>query len=222
MKLVIPCAGRGTRLGLNVPKALTKVNSRSLLGHITCFWSSIVDEYIIVVSPSNQAAVMRESGKATFVLQDKPNGLADAILCTEPYIEGKFILNLGDCLCRGTFDEIPLGLGIGVWSTRNLYEVNKSYHVDSVVDNNVRHLVEKPNIEQVTTELNCGMGIYFLDERVFKYIRNIQIEPGDGDFTEVLQNMISNGEEITPVVFRGDYINVTYPQDIKRAEEIFK
>ena len=35
-----------------------------------------------------------------------------------------------------------------------------------------------------------------------------------------LQQMIDNGEKITPVFFRGDYLNVTYPEDLVKAERL--
>jgi hypothetical protein len=32
--------------------------------------------------------------------------------------------------------------------------------------------------------------------------------------------MIESGEPVSPVWFNGDYINVTFPEDIKNAERI--
>jgi len=34
--------------------------------------------------------------------------------------------------------------------------------------------------------------------------------------------MIDSGEKLTPVIFRGKYLNITYQEDIKKAEELLK
>jgi dTDP-glucose pyrophosphorylase len=38
------------------------------------------------------------------------------------------------------------------------------------------------------------------------------------EITDVIQNMVNEGEEISPVMFDGTYINMTSPEDIKEAE----
>ena len=39
MKCIIPCAGRGTRMGLDKPKVLLRVNGVPILGHIIKQWA---------------------------------------------------------------------------------------------------------------------------------------------------------------------------------------
>jgi len=34
--------------------------------------------------------------------------------------------------------------------------------------------------------------------------------------------MVDSGEKITPVVFKGDYLNITHPGDIERAEGLLR
>ncbi len=106
--------------------------------------------------------------------------------------------------------------GVGVWETGNVEAIKLSYSLD-VGDNHVVHVSEKP--EHVLNNL-CGMGFYFLDKRAFEYIELTKPSPlrGEVEITEALQNMIDNGERITPVLFRGSYLNITYPEDLARAE----
>ena len=35
------------------------------------------------------------------------------------------------------------------------------------------------------------------------------------EITDVIQNMIDNKEQIKPVFFKGNYLNVTFPEDLK-------
>ena len=54
MKLVIPVAGRGTRLGkYELPKGLLPVNGRPIVFGIIDYWKDCIDEVIIIVSSVN-------------------------------------------------------------------------------------------------------------------------------------------------------------------------
>jgi len=225
MKLVIPCAGRGTRLGLDIPKALIPINGRTLLGHITHQWSDIVDGFVIVVSEENEQLLKQHSGNAEFIVQEPLRGIADAILQAEQCVKDRFVVELGDCFYSGVFREPGRFVqGVGVWKTKNLVEVNKSYLVD-IKGDLVERVTEKPSLHPADVDgyLNCGMGTYFLDARVFNYIRETppSVLRNEVEITDVVQNMIDAGERISPVWFEGRYINLTYPEDLRKAEEIF-
>ena len=68
------------------------------------------------------------------------------------------------------------------------------------------------------------MGFYFFNKRVFDYIKLIKSSPlrGEVEITDTIQNMIDSGEKMTPVFFRGNYLNVTYPEDLVKAERLLK
>lgn len=214
MKLVIPCAGKGTRMNSHVPKVLLKVNGRSLLGHITYYWSGTVDDFIIVASRENLRAIKQNSGRAIFAVQEPLRGIADAILQAEPYVKDKFVVNLGDCLLQGEFEPDDFELGIGVIKDA---PYDGGYTVD-VAGNRVTAAYEKSPRGK-----HLGMGVYFFDKRVFDYIRKTPPSAlrSEVEITDVIQNMIDAGERIAPVWFKGKYINVTYPEDIRKAEEVF-
>ncbi len=222
MKCIIPCAGESSRLSY-VPKHLVQIQGKPLLLHIVDMWKDHVDAFVFVLRRS--AAYLWEylPENSIVVFQDEPKGLADAILQAEKCVSGKFVINLSDCLYRGEFENGArsgkLKLGVGVWQTPNLSELNKSYLVETQ-DKLVSRVIEKPNLRSLRTNLNCGMGTYFFDTRIFEYIRRASIVPEGGDFTHVIQSMINAGEEIAPVWFRGVYTNVTSPGDLLVAEEI--
>jgi len=222
MKCIIPCAGESSRLSY-LPKHLVRIGDKPLLVHVVDAWRDYVDSFVFVLKRSATYLWEYLPSNSIIVFQDEPNGLADAILQAEKCVEGKFVVALSDCLHSGTFAEREPILGVGVWKTDNLVEVNKSYLVEAENDRATR-LTEKPNIHpaDVDGSLNCGMGTYFLDTRVFDYIRNAIVVPGGGDFTAIIQNMIDAGEKILPIWFEGKYINVTYPEDLRKAEEILK
>ena len=68
------------------------------------------------------------------------------------------------------------------------------------------------------------MGFYFFNRKVFDYIRKTKPSSlrNEIEITDVIQNMIDDGQSITPVFFDGDYINLTYAEDLNRAKLMLK
>jgi bifunctional UDP-N-acetylglucosamine pyrophosphorylase/glucosamine-1-phosphate N-acetyltransferase len=88
--LIIPAAGRGSRLGASTPKLLTPVGGRSMLDRLLTLYSPVVERVALVVHPSARHAVLQElSGRASVDLfvQEQPTGMLDAILLARPAIE---------------------------------------------------------------------------------------------------------------------------------------
>lgn len=217
MKCVIPCAGESSRMSF-VPKHLIQINGKPLILHVVDAWKDYVDSFIFVIRRSATYLWEYLPENSSVVFQDEPKGLADAIMQSEKLVAGRFIINLGDCIFNGKFQDYD-SLKLGVWETDNLNEINKSYLV-SVKNNSINRVIEKPNLNNISDKLNCGMGVYFMDTRIFSYIRRKGIKPGGGDFTYTIQEMIDSGEEIKPNWFTGQYMNVTCPQDIESGNKI--
>jgi len=225
MKCIIPCAGESSRMSY-LPKYLVRIGDKPLLLHIVDIWKDYVDSFVFILKRSATYLWEYLPSNSIIVFQDEPNGLADAILQAEKCVDGKFVVALSDCLHKGTFIEemfatSNFNLGVGVWKTDILDEVNKSYLVEAE-DERVTRVIEKPDIHSadISGLSNCGMGTYFLDTRVFDYICNTIVVPGGGDFTDVIQHMIDMGEKVVPMWFEGKYINVTHPEDLRKAEEL--
>lgn len=199
-----------------VPKQLLLVKNKPVLSHVIDFWMDKVDSFIFVIRRKTPWFLEYLPDDSAVVFQDEPRGLADAILRAEPFVRDRCVIALGDCLNFGEFTDDPTrGLGVGVWDTKNEYEIKKSY-LARLQDGALDELIEKPNV----TDGYCGMGTYFMDRRVFDYIREAlpTLKPGGGDFTFVLQKMIYAGEDLRPFFFRGQYINVTSPADLATAD----
>ena len=221
MQCVIPCAGQGKRMRSSIPKVLLPIYGKPILQHIVDQWKPAVDSFVFVVGHQWTEVIKLLPSGSSFIIQDEPRGLADAILLAEQNVKGKFIVALGDCIHKGYWEEDKkFDLGIGVWTTDFPgTELFKNYSVE-ISNGKVKKVLEKPSA--LTPNTYCGMGTYFLDTRVFDYIRKAKYTPGGGDLTEVLQFMIDSGEEILPIYFQGEYINITYPKDLKKAEGILK
>lgn len=81
--LIVPAAGRGSRLGVQAPKALVRVAGRSMLEHLLHRHGPFVDRLIVVVAPSAidlfSSFVAEHSAAIDLVVQPRPTGMLDAI-----------------------------------------------------------------------------------------------------------------------------------------------
>ena len=229
LQCVVLCAGAGVRMqpeSLTKPKVLTEVSGRPLLGYVLDFWSKFCDEFIFVVGYKRElveAYVKERAVRCRFVHQESLKGIAHALSLCESFLGDRFILQLGDCLVKGEF-AIPgdFRQGVGVWRTTNQDDIKRSYSVE--LDNSgskIVHVKEKPKV--IVNDL-CGMGTYFFRHSVFENIRRTPPSTlrGEQEITDVLADIIQHDQFITPVFFNGDYLNVTYPDDLKLAEGLFK
>jgi len=223
MKCVILCAGRGHRMEGEIPKALRSIKGKPLVHRVMDMWESSTDGFIFVVGYKWQEVTACLPGNCKFVVQEPQRGIADAILQTRRALEKdqEFVVALGDCLQVGEWIIPPrIKLGVGVWETEDKAAIRRSYSVE-IEGDLIKRVVEKP---KTPPNNYCGMGTYFLDSRVFNYIKKTPINPlrNEREITDTLQMMIDSGEEITPVVFKGQYLNVTYAEDIEKAERLLE
>ncbi len=216
MKFIVPCAGMGKRLGTDHPKILSPIGNKIMLDYIIEPWNGIADEFVFIVGYRKEEVIKHLPKNSRWIEQREQRGLAHAILQVESIVDKKFVVILGDCIFQGLFKDIEaFELGIGVWDTPKIQEFLKSYLVE-VDEKKVSKVTEKPSIEKVMGlnkyEKLCGLGVYFFDQRVFDYTRKTPISrrSGEIEITDVIQNMINGGEEIAPVYFEGNYINITY------------
>jgi bifunctional UDP-N-acetylglucosamine pyrophosphorylase/glucosamine-1-phosphate N-acetyltransferase len=85
--LVIPAAGRGSRLGSELPKVMVPVNGRPMIDYLLDRYRSLVTRFLLVVNPAARDLVGRHCQARTetvdLLVQDHPTGMLDAILVPE-------------------------------------------------------------------------------------------------------------------------------------------
>lgn len=88
--LIIPAAGRGSRLGGDVPKVLAPVAGRPMLDHLERLYRHAVGHVVVVTHPSFSSRVRARLAAfgwgATVVEQASPTGMLDAILLAAPEV----------------------------------------------------------------------------------------------------------------------------------------
>ncbi len=222
---VILCGGKGSRaypLTLEKQKAMITVYGKPILQYIIDYWSPFASHFIFVVKYKKEEIIQYVSSlsiNTSFAEPEELRGIASGLLCAKDLVRNQFVVVLGDCLCRGSFDlPSPFEVGVGVYETPYPEDIQRSYSVE-ISEGRIFRVVEKP--QKLPNNL-CGMGYYFLDRSVFDYIT---ITPpsslrNEVEITDVLQKMIDSGKIVRPFTFIGDYLNLTYPDDYNRALEI--
>jgi bifunctional UDP-N-acetylglucosamine pyrophosphorylase/glucosamine-1-phosphate N-acetyltransferase len=224
-KCIVLCAGKGSRLlplSVEKPKVMVKIKDKPILGYVIDYWKKYTSNFIFIVSYKKEEIiefVEQLSIKAEFVEQKEPRGIANAVSYAEDKVPDRFIVVLGDCICQGDF-SYPKNMeqGVGVWEATSVEDIKQSYSV-KIKNSFIYEVEEKP--KKIINNL-CGMGFYFFNQKVFQYISLTKLSRlrNEIEITDVIQNMINAGEKIAPVFFHGDYLNITYYNDLQRAEKI--
>lgn len=91
---IVPAAGRGTRLGLDIPKALVQPDGKTTLLEIAhSKLRTFVDEIVFVVHPDMpHHRLWPNLPDVHIVVQDHPTGMGDAIFCGSKFIESANVL----------------------------------------------------------------------------------------------------------------------------------
>ncbi|MBD3285497.1 NTP transferase domain-containing protein [candidate division WOR-3 bacterium] len=212
MKVIIPAAGKGTRLRpftLWEPKPMLFVAGDSIIGHILSILEGLeIDEYRIVINPEGSMTEMLRKaypGKPfSFHVQDSPLGLGHAVLQglaglgDEPVLvllaDTIIPFNLQDALAS-------LGSGEGFLVAKQVDDPSRFGVIEKDGDF-ISRLVEKPK-EAKSRLAICG--IYYLasaerlrdaiEELVAKDIRTAE----EYQFTDALSILIEEGERLRTV-----------------------
>lgn len=90
-KVVILAAGKGKRMGADVPKVLVPINGRPMIEYLikAIKKSGIDKEPVIVVSPDNKEIIQKalRRYKCKYALQDKQLGTGHALACAKSAID---------------------------------------------------------------------------------------------------------------------------------------
>ncbi|HEV8125426.1 MAG TPA: NTP transferase domain-containing protein [Gemmatimonadales bacterium] len=82
--LVVPAAGRGSRLGGEMPKLMVPVNGRPMLDYILDRYRELADVVMLVLHPDSTEMVRKHlknrRENVELLFQDQPTGMLDAIL----------------------------------------------------------------------------------------------------------------------------------------------
>lgn len=210
MKLIIPMAGRGTRVrphSHTTPKPLLPVAGTMIVERIVqTFGKTLnrnIDEICFVlgefgdeVKETLAEMSARQNAKATFFKQDEAKGTAHAVYCAADALEGEVIIVFADTLFDTDTKVEVEGADSVIW----LKEVEdpSRFGVAVMEGDNIKNFVEKPS-EPISNLAIIGV-YYFKDgsglKKEIKYLLDNNVV-GHGDeyqLTDALDRLLQDGK----------------------------
>ncbi|MDG1713959.1 sugar phosphate nucleotidyltransferase [Lacinutrix sp.] len=212
MKIIVPMAGRGSRLrphSLTVPKPLIPVAGlpivHRLVKDIVKVLNQPIEEIAFVLGDpawfgDDVVASLKDlaknlGAKASIYRQDQPLGTGHAIMCAKESLSGPAVIAYADTLIRASFNLDPEADAV-IWVKQ--VEKPEAYGVVKLNDKKeIVELVEKP--EQFVSDL-AVIGIYYFKEvsvlkaELQKVLDNNIINGGEYQINDGIKGMMSNGK----------------------------
>lgn len=213
MRIIVPMAGRGSRLRphtLTVPKPLVPIAGKPivqrLVEDITKVCGQAVEEIAYIIGDFGEQvekdliAIAEGLGaKGSIYYQDQPLGTAHAILCAKESMEGNIVVAFADTLFKADFtlDESKDGI---IW-VKQIDNPAAFGVVKLDGDGHISDFVEKPT--EFVSDLAI-IGIYYFKDGAFlrdelQYLIDNDIrEKGEYQITNALENMKQKGTKFAP------------------------
>jgi len=219
VKVIIPLAGKGTRLRPQTyvtPKPLLNVGGRPVMSYILDDLKKLGVEEIIFITGylknSIEAYIQKEypDFKATYLEQEVQNGTAGAVALAEEYAQDEVLIMFVDTLFDADLTivkDLPKDVGGVIWAKE--VEDYQRFGVIVKDDNGfMKRIVEKP---QDPISKLANIGLYYMKDwkLFFEGVRHTLTGPrGPGKefyITDAFQYMIDHGSKIRVVHVDGWY-----------------
>ncbi len=233
LKGLILSGGAGTRLRPithTSAKQLVPVANKPVLFYgIEALVDAGVTEIGIVIAPETGEEIRAAAGdgsafgaRITYILQDRPAGLAHAVLTAEEFIDGSpFVMYLGDNLLadglRGLVTSFQEGSPDALILLTPVSDP-QSYGVAELDGERIVRLVEKPKDPPSNLAL---VGVYLFGPPIFDAAR--ALEPswrGELEITEAIQGLIDDGHKVQSEVVRGWWKDTGQLADMLEANRL--
>ncbi len=232
MRGIILSGGSGTRL-----RPLTKITSKQLLPiynrpmiyyPLNTLIQAGIKEILIIVSPERAGDYLnllgsgREFGvKFTYEIQDKPEGLAQAFIIGEKFIQGESVaMILGDNIFEDDFaqDIASFESGAKVFA-KHVPDPERFGVVRFNEAMKAEKIIEKP---QEYLSNYAVTGLYVYDHRVVEVAKNLKPSPrGELEITDV-NNWYLDKDELTVAMVKGEWLDAGTFDSLLRAQVFAK
>jgi glucose-1-phosphate thymidylyltransferase len=233
LKGLILSGGQGRRLRPithTSAKQLVPVANRPVLFYgIEAMAEAGIEEVGIIIAPETGEEIRAAAGdgsafgvRLTYIVQDRPAGLAHAVLTAEPFLGADpFVMYLGDNLLQG-------GIGGLVSTFRSSapdalilltpVEDPEHYGVAELRDGRVVALAEKP--PEPKTDLAL-VGVYMFTPAIHDAARAIAPSArGELEITDAIQRLVDEGRRVEPHVVRGWWKDTGRLEDMLAANRL--
>ncbi len=214
MKIIVPMAGRGSRLRphtLTIPKPLIPIAGKPivhrLVQDIAAVLNQPIDEVAFIIHESFGKKVEDEliviaqklGAKGTIYYQNEALGTGHAIMCAKDSLSGPAVIAYADTLIRADFDLDKTADSV-IWVKQ--VDQPEAFGVINLNQNNeIIELVEKP--KEFVSDLAVIGIYYFKDVAVLKnelqlVLDNNIIHGGEYQINDGIKQMMAKGMKFVP------------------------
>lgn len=214
MKIIVPMAGRGSRLRphtLTVPKPLIPIAGKPIVQRLVEDIVSVcgdkkVDEIAFIIGDfgdqveADLKKVAENLGaKGSIYFQDKPLGTAHAIHCAANSMDDEIVVAFADTLFRADF-TLDTDVDSVIW-VKQVEDPSAFGVVQFAEDGTINNFVEKP--QEFVSDLAI-IGIYYFKDgpglrKELKYLLDNNImDKGEYQLTDALSSLLKQGKVFKP------------------------
>lgn len=216
MKVIIPLAGKGTRLRPHthtVPKPMLKVAGKPVMDYVMDDVAKLQDvEQVVYITGHLKEAVERHARSAftipgVFVEQRVQDGTAGAVELARPYVDGPVLIIFVDTIFDADLSVVETSTDDGIIWTKEVEDYQRFGVVVTDANGHMTRIVEKPS-EPISKRANIGLYYVRNWKLLYEGIAHVLAQPTNkGEFylTDAFQYMIEKGAKIRVIDVAGWY-----------------
>lgn len=235
--LIVPAAGRGSRLGLGGPKAFVPVAGVPMLDRLVELYARHVDRFVVVVHPSFAEDAKRWAEgirRVDLVRQADPTGMLDAILCAAPVVTRlrpdwvwitwcDQVGVLPDTLKRLETETAHAGRALVLPTVR---QQNPYIHLARDPSGRITRVLHRREGDEMPQEGESDMGVFALTRSAFEdgltqFAREAHTggRTGERNFLPFIPWLSARGDVATfPCTDPMEALGVNTPEDLRTME----
>ncbi|HMA44564.1 MAG TPA: sugar phosphate nucleotidyltransferase [Gemmatimonadales bacterium] len=216
MKVIVPLAGKGTRLlplTKRVPKPLVHVAGRPVMDYVMDTVAGFDVEELLVITGHLKDDVERYIRRhyrvpARFVEQKTLDGTAGAINLARPWVDGPVLIIFVDTLFDADLSLIRTADADGILWAKEVEDYQRFGVIVTDADGYMRRIVEKPD---TPVSRLANIGLYYIRDwrTLFDGITHVlgQAAGKGGEFylTDAFQYMVDHGRRLLTASVGGWY-----------------
>jgi glucose-1-phosphate thymidylyltransferase len=216
MKVIIPLAGKGTRLRPHthlVPKPMLKIAGKPVMAYILEDLEKLggVEQVVYVTGHLKEKvehyAKTQFSLPAVFVEQTVQDGTAGAVKLAQPYVDQDVLIIFVDTIFETDLSVIKTTDADGIIWVKEVEDYQRFGVVVTDKDGNMTQIVEKPS---TPISKRANIGLYYVKnwKLLYEGIDHVLTQPknkGEYYLTDAFQYMIDKGAKLKVVDVEGWY-----------------